>query len=244
VKTEGTVDKQSTNADKDHCPKDFFSLNHSDPSSPCYHISSEVQHRKNWQEAVSSCQKIGAKLAEPQSANELQLLANYLLTRSNQIGGGYWTGGVNPGLLWLWSISGNPVSNIPADFWFDSPDNNSDGDETNTNCLRLSYDRNLQRYALEGSECQRYLYYVCEYNVDRSTQGRSNNLLLKLLLQPSEIPSTTTSEFTTHETTTPTSETTLPPLPQPNYVGVVGFKTPRENTTVGHSGSDLTVFNS
>lgn len=85
VTTTATVDKQSSD-DRNHCPADFFSLNHSDPSSPCYHISSEDQHRKNWQEAVSSCQKIGAKLAEPQSADELRLLTNYLLTRSNQIG--------------------------------------------------------------------------------------------------------------------------------------------------------------
>jgi len=246
-----SVEQQSSAVD--HCPENFFSLNQTDSNSPCYHISSQVQHRKNWQEAVASCQKIGAKLAEPQSVAELQLLTNYLLTRDNQIGGGYWTGGINPGLLWLWSISGNPVSNIPAEFWLTSPEINDHEDEVNTNCLRLSYDRNLLRYGFEGSECKRYLYFVCEYNVDGSTQGRSNNLLLKLLLQSAEVSSETAPETapeavydiaTTPATTTPTPETTTPFVFHPNYVGVVGFKTPSENTTAVHSGSDLTVFDS
>lgn len=70
----------------DHCPEHFFSLNQSDSNSPCYHISSERNHRKSWQEAASSCQLIGAKLAEPQTSNELSLLSNYLLTRTHQIG--------------------------------------------------------------------------------------------------------------------------------------------------------------
>lgn len=93
---------------------------------------------------------------------------------------------------------------------------------------------------LQGSECQRYLYFVCEYNADHTTQGRSSNLLLKLLLQSSETSTTNTPEFTT----TSTPETTVSPVSQPNYVGVVGFKTSLENETVVHSGSNLTVFNS
>jgi len=217
---ENEEERSIAHENDDHCAEDFFSLNRTDLSSPCYHIDGKVDDRKSWQEAVTSCQKIGAKLAEPQSASEMKLLSSYLLTRSNQIGGSYWTGGINPGLLWLWAISGNPINNFPAELWFDSPQSSSEEENESNACLKSSYDAAQQRYVLKGSDCQRRLYFVCEYTVNQIKRRRSNDWLLKLLLQP---PAGTTTTAT----------------PVVNYVGVVGFNT--LNTTA-HTGSNLTIF--
>lgn len=62
------------------------------------------------------------------------------------LGGGYWTGGLNPGLMWLWPSLGSSLTNIDPAFWLISPDA---VDTNNGKCLRLSYDRTSQRYALQ-----------------------------------------------------------------------------------------------
>lgn len=149
------------------CPTQFFSLDDKDPVAPCYSISTEPNVRKNWQDASASCKEINAKLAEPKSTDELRKLTDYLrYNRTDQIGGGYWTGGLNPGLMWLWPSLGSSLTNIDPAFWLISPDA---VDTNNGKCLRLSYDRTSQRYALQGSDCQRYLYFVCEYDNNNGT---------------------------------------------------------------------------
>ena len=63
-------------------------------------------------------------------------------------GGGYWTGGINPGLLWMWTGTGRPLSGI-ADGQWTEPSESRPIVLDSGKCLRLSYDRVLQRYALE-----------------------------------------------------------------------------------------------
>ncbi len=105
----------------------------------------------NYQDASTSCQELRAKLAEPKTTDELMRLTDYLrYNRTDQLGGGYWTGGVNPGLMWLWPTIGSSLTNIDPDMWLEQPLPDSDTTETNSGkCLRLSYDRSLNRYALQ-----------------------------------------------------------------------------------------------
>lgn len=64
------------------------------------------------------------------------------------IGGGYWTGGVNPGLLWMWQGTGRSLTNIDPDLWITSSDSSPTAAD-NGKCLRLSYERNNQQYGLQ-----------------------------------------------------------------------------------------------
>lgn len=70
--------------------------------------------------------------------------SNYIV----RSGGGYWTGGLNPGLVWLWPTSGNTLNDIDPELWLTSPENSS-VDAKSGKCLRLSYDRTSERYALQ-----------------------------------------------------------------------------------------------
>ena len=101
------------------------------------------------QDAATSCQEVNAKLAEPKTTNELTTLTDYLLyNRTDQLGGGYWTGGLNPGLMWLWPTIGSSLTNIDPVMWIEHPDS-STTETSSGKCLRLSYDRILHRYALQ-----------------------------------------------------------------------------------------------
>lgn len=66
-----------------------------------------------------------------------------------QLGGGYWTGGLNPGLMWLWPSVGSSLTNIDPDLWLSVPDPITATETNSGKCLRLSYDRTLNRYALQ-----------------------------------------------------------------------------------------------
>ncbi|KAI9554133.1 hypothetical protein GHT06_019405 [Daphnia sinensis] len=180
------------------CPTQFFSLDFEDPAAPCYAISTEPNVRKNWQDALASCKEINAKLAEPKSTEELKKLTDYLrYNRTDQIGGGYWTGGLNPGLMWLWPSLGSSLTNIDPALWLTTPDA---ADTNNGKCLRLSYDRTSQRYALQGSDCQRYLYFVCEY--DNNGTAPTIERLEKSLVNGKEYQYTTASSVPLFTSTT------------------------------------------
>ena len=88
-------------------------------------------------------------------------------------GGSYWTGGINPGLLWLWAISGNPINNFPAELWFDSPQSSSEEENESNACLKSSYDAAQQRYVLKVDALFflfliNILLYLISYRRDRT----------------------------------------------------------------------------
>ncbi|EFX86648.1 hypothetical protein DAPPUDRAFT_236603 [Daphnia pulex] len=212
------------------CPIQFFSLDENDPTAPCYSISVEPNVRRNWQDANASCKEIQAKLAEPKSTDELRKLTDYLrYNRTDQIGGGYWTGGLNPGLMWLWPSLGTSLTNIDPSMWFNTPDISTENN--NGKCLRLSYDRNLQRYALQGSDCQRYLYFVCEYDVnstaptiDRLEKSLPNvkdfegaTVSPSLHLTPETPKTSWETPLSTTTLATTTTQSAPPPRPVPHY---------------------------
>ncbi|XP_057375677.1 uncharacterized protein LOC130696603 [Daphnia carinata] len=227
------------------CPTQFFSLDVEDPAAPCYSISTEPNVRKNWQDAAGSCKEINAKLAEPKSTDELRKLTDYLrYNRTDQIGGGYWTGGLNPGLMWLWPSLGSSLTNIDPTLWLTT----SDAIDTNNGkCLRLSYDRTSQRYALQGSDCQRYLYFVCEY--DKNGTAPTIERLEKSMINGKEYEDTTASSVPRFTSTTaivpgdasisvtqPTTTTQPPPrsYPVPHYKRIswpASITTTRATTT-------------
>lgn len=66
----------------------------------------------NWKSANSICRSYGAHLAELEGSNENNDIAAYLLNHQQLLNGNgnFWLGGLNPGLLWIWSSSARPVN--------------------------------------------------------------------------------------------------------------------------------------
>lgn len=66
----------------------------------------------NWKTANSACRSYGARLAELEGSNEINDITAYLLNHQQLLNGygNFWLGGLNPGLLWIWSSSARPVN--------------------------------------------------------------------------------------------------------------------------------------
>lgn len=64
----------------------------------------------NWQSANNICKTLGGQLAEFEEKLEFKLIAKHLLGHSTDKGKEFWLGGLNPGLLWIWSNSARPIN--------------------------------------------------------------------------------------------------------------------------------------
>lgn len=67
----------------------------------------------NWKTANTVCRSYGANLAELEGLNENNDMTAFLLNHQqllNGHSGSFWLGGLNPGLLWIWSSSARPVN--------------------------------------------------------------------------------------------------------------------------------------
>lgn len=73
----------------------------------CYLIV--TSQMSNWKTANNVCRSYGAYLAELDTVNENNDMAAYLLNRRHTFSS-FWLGGLNPGLLWIWSTSARPVN--------------------------------------------------------------------------------------------------------------------------------------
>lgn len=71
-----------------------------------------VNQPANWKSANNVCRSYGAQLAELEETNESNDMAAYLLNHQQLLNGhgNFWLGGLNPGLLWIWSSSARPVN--------------------------------------------------------------------------------------------------------------------------------------
>lgn len=71
-----------------------------------------VNQPTNWKNANSICRSYGAHLAELEGLNENNDMVAFLLNHRQMLNGygDFWLGGLNPGLLWIWSSSARPVN--------------------------------------------------------------------------------------------------------------------------------------
>ncbi|XP_004519860.1 uncharacterized protein LOC101461308 [Ceratitis capitata] len=88
---------------RDPCPTNFTRI-----SDNCYYINSQQQ--VNWKTANSACKALNAHLAEFEKISEDEEIMAHLLNQPQHRGRDYWLGGLNPGLLWIWSNSAKPVN--------------------------------------------------------------------------------------------------------------------------------------
>ena len=119
----------------DPCPEHFNRFGNS-----CFHVSTK---QLNWKSASSTCRNLGSTLVEFETVQDENLVKASLQLDSNSRGKDYWTGGLNPGLLWIWSSSAKPVQNNTTT---QSPGiKNIEG---NGRCLLMSYQPTIKNYKL------------------------------------------------------------------------------------------------
>lgn len=147
-------------------------------ASNCYFFHFAAGREHDWKSASKQCKRLGAVLAEMETIEENQDMVAFIQTNSHLKGKDYWVGGLNPGLLWIWSNSARPVTaggnnsnkqkpvNIPGD----------------GRCLRLAYDPALRSYAYKGTDCSVRYNFICELPENTSSNelrrlGRNKNII-------------------------------------------------------------------
>ncbi|KAH8346622.1 hypothetical protein KR084_007118 [Drosophila pseudotakahashii] len=187
---------------KDPCPTNFTRI-----SDNCYYINSQQQ--VNWKTANSACKGLNSHLAEFEKVSENEEIMAYLLNQPAHRGRDYWLGGLNPGLLWIWSNSAKPVNpnmnltsiamtqkgeNSTAANLVDSSEqaageeaagedvlNNTVQIEGKGRCLRLSYNAGKHSYVYYGQECTSRHYYICEHE-DKTLDNKIKKITRQLKL--------------------------------------------------------------
>ncbi|PSN55979.1 hypothetical protein C0J52_02157 [Blattella germanica] len=141
----------------DPCPTNFSRI-----GAFCYHFS---ERELNWKSSSSMCRALGSRLAELETVEENQDIVAYLQTTSTIQGKDFWTGGLNPGLLWIWSNSARPVhSNSTAD-------PSSVNIKGNGRCLKIAYNPTIRGYEYQGAECSTKAGYICEYEENSTSRA-------------------------------------------------------------------------
>ncbi|XP_050428808.1 oxidized low-density lipoprotein receptor 1-like [Adelges cooleyi] len=133
---------------EDPCPGNFTRISHT-----CYHFS---ERQYNWKSAMSMCKSLGGNLLEFDNKEEQIDVLTFLISDKYLRGYDYWTGGLNPGLLWIWANSARPV--VPKD-------SNRPEDQVNGSgrCLRLALNPASKVYAYSGAECSNRHRYICKH---------------------------------------------------------------------------------
>lgn len=83
------------------CPANYTRMGQN-----CYHFSNRDF---NWKSSASLCRGMGGHLVEFNTIEESQDVIAGLMSNSKLKGKNFWTGGLNPGLLWIWAGSARPV---------------------------------------------------------------------------------------------------------------------------------------
>lgn len=83
------------------CPANYTRMGQN-----CYHFS---DRDFNWKSSASLCRGMGGHLVEFNTIEESQDVIAGLMSDPKLKGKNFWTGGLNPGLLWIWANSARPV---------------------------------------------------------------------------------------------------------------------------------------
>lgn len=183
---------------RDPCPVNFTRI-----SDACYYINSDQQ--VNWKTANSACKLLNSYLAEFEKVSENEELIAHLLNQQVHRGRDFWLGGLNPGLLWIWSNSAKPVNpnmnltSIANNLQQKENENATNGESSNKTesnrilnntieiegqgrCLRLSYNPAKHSYYYFGQECTSRHHFICEYE-DKTLDNKIKKISRELRLE-------------------------------------------------------------
>lgn len=163
------------------CPKDFIRI-----SSNCYHI--ETKTPADWQTASIRCKSNGARLAEFEKFKDFKPVETYLTDVMGKDTIQMWLGGLNPGLLWIWSSSAKPVATFNETT--PSAPKKSTNIQTVTRgteiagsgrCLNLMSNNTQTHLQYFGEDCSVAHSYICEMH-DRTVENTISRVLRALNL--------------------------------------------------------------
>ncbi|RZC35888.1 uncharacterized protein BDFB_012988 [Asbolus verrucosus] len=157
------------------CPNNFTRV-----GPNCYLFYGSAGREYDWKAASKQCKRAGAVLAELETIEENQDIIAYIQSNPHFRGKDFWTGGLNPGLLWIWSNSARPVATAG-----NTNKNPSSGILGEGRCLRLAYDPALRSYNYKGTDCSIRYSYICEIQENSSSNeirrlGKSRKILDEL----------------------------------------------------------------
>lgn len=143
----------------------------------------------NWKTANNVCRSYGAHLAELDTLNENSDIVGHLLNHHSLSSyTDFWLGGLNPGLLWIWSSSGRPVNSNVNLTSIHSASNQSasasritekiSNSTTPTSaptveiegagrCLGIIYNKAKHVYKFHGVDCTKRQNFICEFAQDK-----------------------------------------------------------------------------
>ncbi|XP_046424812.1 uncharacterized protein LOC124182064 [Neodiprion fabricii] len=152
------------NQAKDLCPNNYTRV-----GKNCYHFS---VRELDWKSSASMCRSFGGNLAELESVEENQDLIAHLQSVKKVRGKSFWTGGLNPGLLWIWAGSARPVHQDTKQ--------NVTGDGR---CLKLEYNPTSRIYSYKGDDCGARHSYVCEFSTDDESANKLERTARELTMR-------------------------------------------------------------
>ncbi|KAG7199209.1 hypothetical protein KM043_018080 [Ampulex compressa] len=144
------------------CPSNYTKIGQS-----CYHFSNRDF---DWKSSASICRGMGGHLVEFETFDEKRAVTSSLRGNSKLVGKHFWTGGLNPGLLWIWASSAKPVKS-------DAKRAIVEGGR----CLKLSYDATSQSYFYMGTDCGTKLRYICELTSDDESANKIERTVRSLI---------------------------------------------------------------
>ncbi|XP_025075797.1 LOW QUALITY PROTEIN: uncharacterized protein LOC105433790, partial [Pogonomyrmex barbatus] len=135
------------------CPANYTRMGQN-----CYHFSNRDF---NWKSSASLCRGMGGHLVEFDTIEESQDVITGLMSDAKLKGKNFWTGGLNPGLLWIWASSARPVHQDTKQSVI------GDG-----RCLKLTFNASSKIYSYRGEDCGSRQKYICELTVDDESTNR------------------------------------------------------------------------
>ncbi|XP_029159960.1 CD209 antigen [Nylanderia fulva] len=138
---------------KEPCPANYTRMGQN-----CYHFSNRDF---NWKSSASLCRGMGGHLVEFDTIEESQDVIAGLMSDSKLKGKNFWTGGLNPGLLWIWASSARPVHQDTKQSVI------GDG-----RCLKLTFNASSKIYSYRGEDCGLRQKYICELTTDDESANK------------------------------------------------------------------------
>ncbi|XP_011503821.1 PREDICTED: lithostathine-1, partial [Ceratosolen solmsi marchali] len=150
------------NTSKDPCPEKYVRI-----GQFCYYFSI---HEYNWKSSANLCRGMGGNLVEFETIEENQDVIAVLQNDTKLKNKDYWTGGLNPGLLWIWTASARPI-------YYDIMQNIID----NGRCLKLEY-KTSNIYIYKGEDCGSKHRYICELSKYNESANKIDLIIQKILI--------------------------------------------------------------
>lgn len=145
----------------------------------------------DWQSANAQCKSksksSNSQLVEFDTYKEYYDVALFLKSNKKYKKYNYWLGGLNPGLLWIWSTTAKPINPFKNELGteksdvitVDTKDTNLTDIQGSGRCLSYSYNSTSKQYIYFGQNCNLKMGYLCKV-LDLSVENEISRIAKSL----------------------------------------------------------------